>query len=71
MIPLLAKLPGVVQARIIGVAGLIMEKKMNFFNVYRYEEEDDDSDSDGENSPQEEDSDDDEEIESKTANRYV
>lgn len=67
MLPLLAKLPGVVQARIIKIAGQIMEK-MNFFNVYRYEEEEDESDSDEENSSQEEDSDEDDENENK-ANR--
>lgn len=45
MIPLLSKLPGSVQARIIKVAGQLMEK-MNFFNVYRYVAEDDESDED-------------------------
>lgn len=66
MLPLLAKLPGVVQERIIKIAGQIMEK-MNFFNVYRYEEEEDESDSDDDNSD-EEDSDDEDESENK-ANR--
>lgn len=65
MIPLLAKLPGSVQARIIKVAGQLMEK-MNFFNVYRYVEEDDESDSDEENSSQDDDeSDSDDENENK------
>lgn len=45
VIPLLAKLPGTVQARIIKVAGQLMEK-MNFFNVYRHVEEEDESDED-------------------------
>lgn len=45
MIPLLGKLPGTVQARIIKVAGQLMEK-MNFFNVYRHVEEEDESDED-------------------------
>lgn len=72
MYPLLEKLPSV-QARIIKIAGQVMEK-MNFFNVYRYEEEeeeeeDDESDSEEEDS-QEEDSDEDEEMENK-AERYA
>lgn len=63
VIPLLAKLPGSVQARIIKVAGQLMEK-MNFFNVYRHEEEDE-SDEDSDEEQDEEDSDDDDEIENK------
>lgn len=67
MYPLLEKLPSV-QARIIKIAGQVMEK-MNFFNVYRYEEEeeeeeDDESDSSEEDS-QDEDSTEDEEMENK------
>lgn len=64
VIPLLAKLPGSVQARIIKVAGLLMEK-MNFFNVYQHIEEDDESDEDSDDEQDEEDSDDDDDNENK------
>lgn len=64
VIPLLAKLPGSVQARIIKVAGQLMEK-MNFFNVYRHVEEEDESDEDSDEEQDEEDSDEDDENENK------
>lgn len=67
VIPLLSKLPGSVQARIIKMAGQLMEK-MNFFNIYRYVEEEDESDEDSDDEQDEEDSDEDDENENK---RYL
>lgn len=64
VIPLLAKLPGSVQARIIKMAGQLMEK-MNFFNIYRHVEEEDESDEDSDDEQDEEDSDEDDENENK------
>lgn len=64
VIPLLAKLPGSVQARIIKVAGQLMEK-MNFFNVYRHVEEEDESDEDSDQDEDEDDSDEDDENDAK------
>lgn len=68
VIPLLAKLSKhcqQIQARIIKVAGQLMEK-MNFFNVYRQIEEEDESDEDSDEEQDEEDSDEEDENEAKT-----
>lgn len=70
VIPLLAKLSKhcqQIQARIIKVAGQLMEK-MNFFNVYRQIEEEDESDEDSDEEQDEEDSDEEDENETK---KYV
>lgn len=64
VIPLLAKLPGSVQARIVKNAGTIMDS-MNFYNIYRHVEEEDESDEDSDDEQDEEDSDDDDESENK------
>lgn len=67
VIPLLAKLSKhcqQIQARIIKVAGQLMEK-MNFFNVYRQIEEEDESDEDSDEEQDEEDSDEEDENEAK------
>lgn len=56
VIPLLEKLPGTVQARIVKVAGQVMEK-LNFFNVYRWNEDEEDSDDDSDEDEDEDDSD--------------
>lgn len=67
VIPLLAKLSKhcqQTQARIIKVAGQLMEK-MNFFNVYRQIEEEDESDEDSDEEQDEEDSDEEDENEAK------
>lgn len=63
VIPLLSKLPGSVQARIIKVAGQLMEK-MNFFAIYKDEEEDE-SEEESEDEQDEDDSDEDDENENK------
>lgn len=67
VIPLLTKLSKdcpQIQARIIKVAGLLMEK-MNFFNVYRHVEEEEEDEEDEDSDEDEDDSDEEDENETK------
>lgn len=63
VVPLLEKLPSSVRARIVKIAGQVMEKS-NFYNIYRWTEEDEDSEEESENDSDEE-SDDDSDEESE------
>lgn len=63
VVPLLEKLPSTVRARIVKIAGQVMEKS-NFYNIYRWTEEDDDSEEESDNDSDEE-SDDDSDDESE------
>lgn len=47
VVPLLEKLPSSVRARIVKIAGQVMEKT-NFYNIYRWTEDDEESEEDSE-----------------------